>query len=187
MPADERREQLMDAALDILVSEGYRAVSIEAIVRALDVTRPVFYNVFPDLDALLQQLLDRTEKRALEQLMSTIAVPGPDDDPGAYLRNTVRALVAMIRDDPRTWTPIFVATADTPEAVRRRVARDREVIRQRFAGFAAGMARARPDIDPDVVAHALVAVGEYFARLILEDPSSVDADRLASTLASLFG
>jgi hypothetical protein len=49
------------------------------------------------------------------------------------------------------------------------------------------MARARPDIDPDVVAHALVAVGEYFARLILEDPSSVDADRLASTLASLFG
>lgn len=177
----------MDAALEILVREGYRAVSIEAIVRAVDVTRPVFYNVFPDLDALLRDLLDRTEKRALEQLTSTIALPGPDDDPRTYLRDTVRALVTMIGDDPRTWTPIFVATADTPEAVRRRVARDREVIRQRFAEFAAGMSRARPDIDPDVVAHALVAVGEYFARRILQDRASVDPDRLASTIAALFG
>ena len=176
----------MDAALAILVRDGYRAVSVESVVREVDVTRPVFYNVFADLDDLLRQLLDRTEQRALAQLMATIALPAAGERLDEYLRATVRALAAMITDDPHTWTPIFAATADTPAAVRRRVARDREVVRLRFREFAAAATQGRDDIDPDVVAHALVAIGEHFARMLLEDPASVDAERLAATVAALF-
>jgi hypothetical protein len=36
------------------------------------------------------------------------------------------------------------------------------------------------------VSHALIAIAEHFGRMILEDPGSVDADRLASTIATLF-
>lgn len=187
MPAEARREQLMDAALDVIVRDGYRAVSVEAIVRQVDVTRPVFYNVFESLDQLLFELLDRQEKRALAQLGETIALPAAGDDMRAFLERTVRALVAMVGNDPRTWLPILHAAVDTPTVVRERIECDKKAVRARFRDFAA-MATARNDgVDPDVVAHALLAVGEYFGRQILEDPESVDADALARTLAALVG
>ena len=176
----------MDAALDIIVRDGYRAVSVESIVREVDVTRPVFYNVFDGLGALLELLLDRTEERALEQLTTRLSLPAPGVAVDDYLRETVRALVAMVREDPRTWTPIFLATVDTPDAVLRRVARDREVIRLRFREFLELALHDRADLDADVLAHSLVAIGEYFARMILQDPASVDADRLARTISAVF-
>jgi AcrR family transcriptional regulator len=186
MPADQRREQLMDAALDVIVRDGYRAVSIESIVREVGVTRPVFYKVYNGLDALLSELLERQEQRALRQLMTTIAPPSAGTDFEKYLQVTIRSLVAMVRDDPRTWTPIFLAAVDTPPAVRGRITRDREAIRVRFREFLRVAVAARSQIDADVLAHSMVAIGEYFARMILEDPDSVDADRLAATATALF-
>ena len=185
MPAAARREQLMDAALDIIVRDGYRAVSVEAVVREVDVTRPVFYNVYDSLDRLLSDLLDRQEQRALARLASTIALPTPGTDHAEYLRRTVRDLVEMVRADPRTWLPIFGAASDTPDVVRARIARDREAVRLRFRDFVALAVADDERLDADLLAHSLVAVGEYFARRILEDPQSVDADGLASTLAAL--
>lgn len=177
----------MDAALDVIVRDGYRAVSIEAIVREVDVTRPVFYNVFESLDQLLFELLDRQEQRALEQLGSTIAMPSPGDDLPAFLERTVHALVTMVRDDPRTWLPILHGAVETPDVVRERIERDKDAVRARFRGFAVLATAHDSRLDPDVMAHALLAVGEYFGRRILDDPQSVDADALARTLAAIVG
>jgi AcrR family transcriptional regulator len=188
MPSSERRDQLLDAALEIIARDGYAAVSIEAIARAVDVTRPVVYNVFTGLDDLLYALLDRQEQRALSQLAARISVaPDLRDLPG-FVERTVRDLVAMITDDPLTWRLIFLASAGTPVAVRERVDRDREVVRERLrtvvelaiaAGGAAGV------LDPEVVSHLLVALGEYFGRLIMERPDAVDPDRIATTLSAM--
>jgi AcrR family transcriptional regulator len=187
MPAEARREQLMDAALDVIVRDGYRAISVEAVVREVDVTRPVFYNVFESLDTLLSELLDRQEQRALRQLAAVVVMPAPDEDMAAFLERTVHALVTMVRDDPRTWMPILHAGVDTPDVVRERIERDKQAVRSRFRDFAQ-LATAHDDrVDADVVAHALLALGEYFGRRIVEDPASVDADRLAATLAALVG
>ena len=41
LPPEERRTQLLDAALAIVAEQGVSAVSIEAIARRADVTRPV--------------------------------------------------------------------------------------------------------------------------------------------------
>jgi AcrR family transcriptional regulator len=182
LPADARREQLMDAALDIIVRDGYGAVSVESIVREVDVTRPVFYNVFAGLEELLSALLDRQEQRALAQLASTIALPTSGDDLGGFLDRTVRALIAMVADDPRTWMPILRAAVDTPDAVRRRIDRDREAVRLRFRDFASFAGDER--LDPDVMSHALVALGEYFGKLTLADPAAVDPVKVAATLAA---
>jgi AcrR family transcriptional regulator len=186
MPAATRREQLMDAALDVIVRDGYRAVSVEAIVREVGVTRPVFYNVFDSLDQLLSTLLDRQEQRALAQLAATIELPASLVDLSAFLDRTVGALVTMVADDPRTWTPIFRAAVDTPDVVRRRIDRDREVVRVRLRQLVTLATAGDDRLDPDVLAHALIAIGEHFGRLIVDDPASVDAQRLAATLAALF-
>ena len=188
MPAEARRDQLLDAALQIIARDGYSAVSIESIAREADVTRPVVYNVFIDLDDLLGRLLDRQERRALDQLLATIS--GPDDlsDIPGWLRSVVQDLAAMVAGDPLTWRPIFLSFDGTPSVVRHRIERARTTVRERIEQLVTiGLAlqSGRSDIDPRVVAHLLVAIGEYFGRAILEDPESVDATALAATLAAL--
>ena len=185
MPAQARREQLMDAALDLIERDGYRAVSVEAIVRELDVTRPVFYNVYSDLDALLSDLLDRQEARAMQQLTARIAPPQLGGDLRAYLHDVVVALVTMVAEDGRTWKPIFHASLDTPALARERIDRDRELIRQRFVLLLSLGVASDTGADLPLLSHALVAIGEYFARMILDDPASIDADRLAATITAL--
>jgi AcrR family transcriptional regulator len=186
MPAAQRRAQLLDAALEIIARDGYAAVSIEGIARAVGVTRPVVYNVFEGLDDLLQALLDRQERRALAQLAAALPVTVDHRDVPGLVRRTIADLVAMLRADPPTWRLIFVPAAGTPAAVRARIDRDRELVRVRLAGVVelTGVATGA-DLDADIVAHALVGLGEYFGRLLLETPDAVDPDRLATTITAM--
>lgn len=186
MNAEDRREQLLDAALQVIARDGYGAISIESIAREADVTRPVVYNVFDGLDALLFALLDRQERRALEQLLSTISVTPDFRNFDSFLSAAIRDLVAMVAEDPLTWRPILLAYAGTPAAVRRRIDSDRELVRARIQVVVDGVVgAAAPGIDTGVVAHALVAICEYYGRMILENPEAVDVESLASTASAL--
>lgn len=189
MPIEERRTQVLDAALRIIAGEGYRAVSIDRIARELDVTRPVVYNAFDGLDVLLKALLDRQEQRVVEQLLTTISTEVDLRDPAAYLNRTITALATMVTADPLTWKPIFLISVEAPDIVRKRIDRNRDVIRERIrtiAELSLADRKATSEIDADVVAHSLMAIGEYFGRLLILDPDSVDVDRLAATVTALF-
>src|SRR6476659_7747573 len=72
MPPEQRREQLIDAALSVILEQGYGGVSIEAIARAAGVTRPVIYDHFPNLGTLLRALIEREESCALAQLAEVV-------------------------------------------------------------------------------------------------------------------
>src|SRR5436305_1045996 len=72
LPVEQRREQLLDAALRVIGRDGYSGVSIDAIAREAGVTRPVVYGAFERLEPLLYALLDRSEQRALAQLMAAL-------------------------------------------------------------------------------------------------------------------
>ena len=188
MSPEARREQLLDAALRIIARDGYGAVSIEGIAREADVTRPVVYNVFDDLNALLFELLDRQEKRALNQLLATISLEPDWDHFDAYLKRTIRQMAELVAGDPITWRPIFLAYEGTPAAVRARIDAARDVVRGRIEIVAEGAIAAiggAPKIDAGVVSHSLVAIGEYFGRRILEAPETIDIDRIADTVTAL--
>lgn len=188
MTPEDRREQLLDAALAVIARDGYGAVSIESIAREADVTRPVVYNVFDGLAELLFALLDRQERRALGALTARISVTPDLSDLEGYLARTVRELAAMVLEDPLTWRPIFLTHGGTPDAVRERIDRDREVVRARMEQVVemALAFRGRADgIDAHVVSHALVGMGEHFGRVLLESPDDLDLDRLAATVTAL--
>jgi AcrR family transcriptional regulator len=124
VPIEVRREQLLDAAIRVIVRDGYDGVSVEAIAREAGVTRPVVYGVFDGLGPLLGALLDRQQARALEQLATAFA-PGATDPVEAML-GAVRTMAERVRSDPLTWQPILAAPQATPDAVRRRIDADRE-------------------------------------------------------------
>ena len=185
MAPEARREQLLDAALALIADEGYGAVSVEAIARRAGVTRPVVYHLFDGLDALLSALLDRQERRALAQLLGTLAAAPPDPaDVDAFVRGAVLSLAAIVTADPLAWRPILFAGPGTPAAVRVRIDRDREVARARIRTLLA-LTPLAPGADADVAAHALIAIAEHFGRLLLQTPDAVDHERLASTVGAL--
>ena len=72
MPPRKRREHVVDAALRVIVEQGYDGVSIEAVARAAGVTRPVIYDHFQNLGQLLQALIKREENYALAQLAEVV-------------------------------------------------------------------------------------------------------------------
>lgn len=167
----------------IIDRDGYRAVSIDAIARELDVTRPVVYHVFDGLDDLLTALLDRQEQRALQTLLGTVGDHPDTSHPRRYLRRVVTDLIAMVTADPVTWKPILLASSDTPDVVRRRVDADRTIVHRQFMTLLTATGRTGPDAD--VVAHCLIALAEYFGRLVLEDPSAVDPAGVANAISTL--
>lgn len=184
---EERREQLLDAALAVIEREGYGGVSIEAIARQAEVTRPVVYGAFDGLGPLLQTLLDRQERRALGQLLAAVPAELDDQDPDAFLVESIRRLIEVVRDDPATWRPILIGGADTPTVVEERITRDRELVRARVESLLATGLKRRggPDIDTTVASHAIVGAAEHIGRLLVEEPDRLDPARLVATVETL--
>ena len=187
VPAEVRRTQLLDAALQVIVRDGYDAVSVDAVAREAGVTRPVVYGVFDGLGALLSALLDRQQERALSQLAGALPADGALADPDAALLESARRMIEQVRSDPTTWQPILLAPVGTPEVVRQRIDADRRNFVTQLAGLLGlGLAlRGGPDLDPEVFAHAILAVLEHFGRLLLTEPDLFDTDRLVAAVEAL--
>ena len=188
MAAPARREQVLDAALGIIARDGYAAVSIDAIARELDVTRSVIYSQFDGLDALLQALLDRQSERALQCLLGALSTEPDLRDLRGYVHATIFRLCSIVAAVTALWAPIFAPAAATPEAVRRRIGRDREAVRTRIEALsqvAADAGGLPAGVDPCILSHTLVAIGEHFGRLLIEDPAAVDPTAVATTLSAL--
>jgi AcrR family transcriptional regulator len=188
MPIEVRREQVLDAALRIIARDGYGAVSIDGIARELDVTRPVVYSHFDNLEALLLALLDRQAGRALHSLLGALSIEPDLRDPRRYVHATVLRLCSIVAADPALWAPIFAPAAATPEVVRQRISRDREAVRTRIETLIEALAETGglpTGVDSHVLSHAVVAIGDHFGRLLIEDPTAVDPEAVAATLSAM--
>ena len=187
VPAGVRREQLMDAALAIIVRDGYDAVSIDAIAKEAGVTRPVVYGVFTDLRDLLGALLDRQQERALDQLSAALPAVPDLAAPDRMVLETARRLIETIRADPMTWKPILLAPSGVPEQVRIRIERDRQnFLTQVSRMLEIGMVlRGGPALDAEVLAHAILAVLEHFGRILLAEPERFETDRLVAAIGGV--
>jgi AcrR family transcriptional regulator len=192
VPLPERREQLLDAALAVIVSDGYGRISVDAVAKRAEVARAVVYGAYENLDALLGALLDREQARAFGRLLETL--PGAVDlgDPAAFAAATVRRMSAMLRADPDTWRLILAPPGDMPALVRDRVEADRERFRLRVAAWITAVLADRDDtardtaaLDPQLLAHALVACAEHFGRVALTDPDRFGPDHVANQVHAL--
>src|SRR6266852_1658268 len=58
LPRHERRRQLLDAALEVFVSQGYHAAAMDEIAERAGVSKPVLYQHFPGKLELYLALLE---------------------------------------------------------------------------------------------------------------------------------
>src|SRR5437588_4743548 len=100
MPPEQRREQLVDAALEVILAQGYAGVSVEAVARAAGVTRPVVYDHFPNLGQLLRAMVEREEHYSLVELDALVPRDPGDRDPGELLATSVSRFLAAVAGRP---------------------------------------------------------------------------------------
>jgi len=164
LPLDERREQLLSAALRIAVDRGFHAVTVDAVARAYDVTRPVVYSAFASRADLLDALLEQGEQRALSRLAAVFpAVPakGEDVDPDDLLLKGIAAYLHAVTADPDTWRIILVPPEGAPAELTERIGHQRRTMLATPRGLTEwGLThRGDADVDPDLFARGLHARG----------------------------
>src|SRR3954468_15150870 len=153
MTGEQRREQLLDATKEIVLANGFHAVSIEAVARRAGITRPIVYGHFDDLGGLLEALVERETARALTQLPDTF------DD----LLEALTAYLEAVRTDPDTWKLVLVAQEGAPRLLHERIAAGRAAVIARLA-----LALDPSGLpDPELSAHMLSAYADEAARLTL--------------------
>jgi AcrR family transcriptional regulator len=166
LPGAERREQLLDATKQLVASEGFHAVSIEAVARAAGITRPIVYHHFETLDQVLLALLKRETSRALEQLAGFVTGEGPLAAFAAYLD--------AVAADPVTWRLVLIAPEGMPAVLHDEIRR----WKQTFAGAIAGTVDAP---DPELTGRMLQALADEGARALLA--GEAERDRLLAQAA----
>ena len=180
MPPEQRREQLVDAALSVILEQGYGGVSIEAIARAAGVTRPVIYDHFPNLGTLLHALVEREERYSREQLERVVPDDPGDSDPVEVLAGSVRRFLDAVTARPATWRIILLPLDGTPAIVREHVETHRAKILERIerlVRWAIKRNELPSDLDVELTARAIRDLGEEAGRMVLTDPERYSPDR----------
>ena len=180
MPPEQRREQLIDAALSVILEHGYGGVSIEAIARVAGVTRPVVYDHFPNLGRLLHALVEREERISLQQLDQVVPTEPGERDPVELLAGSVKRFLDAVADRPATWRIILLPLEGTPAIVRQHVEVNRARILkriERLVRWAISRRELPGDLDVELIARAIRDLGEEAGRMLLTDPKRYRPER----------
>ena len=183
MAPDQRREQLLDTALEIINTDGVAAVNVDAVARLAGVTRPVVYGLFTDADHILRDLLTREGERALAQLADVIPTDLTNADPAETFTAVARGFFAAVQSEPARWRSILLPVDASPPPVRRYKERSEALIRDSFATITRHFLQDRPGtdtIDVDLLAHTLLTAIEESGRLLLRDPHTYPPTRLTA-------
>ena len=179
MPAEERREQLLDVTKAIVAEQGFHAVSIEAVARAAGISRPIVYGHFHDLKGLLEALVEREGARALGQLAEVLPTQLSEGDPRELLLAGFKGYLEAVQADPVTWRLVLVPQEGAPPILREQIARGRAAVIGLLAeAVRPGMGPGRESPDPELTARMLSVLADEGARLLLTDPEKFPPERL---------
>jgi AcrR family transcriptional regulator len=203
-PIEVRRREVLDAALQLVVTGGFAAVTMEAIARRAALAKTVVYNAYPNRTELLAALLQRESERALSTFADALASSADDGAPaptgpagvvppassapsaGDPLEGPLRwveAIAVAIQRDPTTWRLILLPPDEPPEALKAAVGAGREVVLDHVRVMLADLAASRPAIsrlDRDFLPLALLAICEAGATQLIAAPDAYDPARVVA-------
>lgn len=122
VPAEDRRAErrtlLLDAALELLGTEGWAGTTVRAVCQAARLNARYFYESFDDLDALLVALYD---KLVFELSAAVEAAVAKAPDPPAMVRATVESTVRFVDEDRRRGRVLYGEALGNEALNRRRI------------------------------------------------------------------
>ena len=186
LPADIRRQQLLDVSLRLFAAHGFEATTMDDIAEAAGVTKPLLYQHFASKRALYVELCDGVAQSLLEAIgKAVVAAEGPrqrvEGGFAAYFQLVVSQADAFalligsdVPDDPELSRAVRHVEDMLAEAVDVLIDADLERDHRRLLAYAVvGMAEG--------ASRYFLGVGERSGRPL----EQADADAAARRLAEL--
>ena len=181
LPPEQRREQLLDAAMTVLGGCQLHELSMEAVAEAAGVGKPVLYTVFRTRGELVAALLRREHQRGIEQVRAAmpedLTVLGPT---GAYAA-TVSAFLHVVLENPTRWRLILTMPDSAPREYRGALRTARSSIlaqAEELAKAGIALTPALAALDPVLLGHTMLSFAEMLGRLAVNDPDTYPRERL---------
>ncbi|MEB3980252.1 TetR/AcrR family transcriptional regulator [Mycobacterium sp. 663a-19] len=181
MPAERRREQILDVTHAIVDAEGFHAATPNRIAAAAGVNRSLIYQLFGDPAGLFVALIDREAARAGAQFAD--AVSGLDAGADTLVL-AFDGVLAAVDAHPATWRLFLFPPQGAPPELYARLAQSQAVV---LEFFVRELLRINPHLhDPEYTARILHAAGRELLQLHLSDPQTATVERLR-TFVRRFG
>jgi len=181
----ERRTLLLDAALELLGSEGWEAMTVRSVLERARLNPRYFYESFGDLDQLAVAVYDRVVEELGAVVWAALAAAG--DEPAAQVRAVVRGIVEFVDEDRRRGRVLYVEGLGNEALNRRRIETGRMVVA--FVQDYSGERRSTGQVVDEVGrVGASVLVGGFSQLLVdwLAGRVRVSAERLVDDATVLF-
>ncbi len=120
LPRHERRRQLLDAALEVFVSQGYHAAAMDEIAERAGVSKPVLYQHFPSKLELYLALLDESVDTLLETVRNALR---SNPDPKQRVAATFVAYFDYVGGAAEAYRLVFESDLSNETLVRDRLDR----------------------------------------------------------------
>ena len=120
LPRDERRAQLLTAALEVFTSVGYHAAAMDEIADRANVSKPVLYQHFPSKLHLYLAVLDIHIDSLVFAIQKAIASTQQNSD---RVKATVEAYFGFIESEGEAFRLLFESDMNIEPAVRERLNR----------------------------------------------------------------
>ncbi len=181
MPREERRRQLLGAAHEVFVANGYHGAAMDDIAEAAMVSKPVLYQHFPGKRelylALLESHLDELTGLLVAALRST-------EDNKLRVHATMRAYFQFIARDSQAHRLVFESDVSNDPAVSRML----EDFNARFAHAIAGVIAEDTqlsELEATLLGRALAGMAQVSARYWLETDGDLDIEAASELIYRL--
>lgn len=165
LPRRARRTQLLSAALEVFVAQGYHGAAMDDIAVRAGVSKPVLYQHFPGKLELYLALLDRSCDEIIEATRLALA---STEDNKQRVAATMQAFFGYVARDEGAFRLVFESDLTNDPLVRERV--DRVTIA--CADLIAPLIRddtGLPAPHAQLLAVSLVGMGQVSARYWLDE------------------
>lgn len=182
----DRRDRLLDAALDLIGTQGYAAATVEALCAAAGVSTRTFYEEFGGREDVLLAVHDRITAAGFTALTEALAATA-GEQLHTRIHHSVHAYLGAMATDPRRARVAFIEVV----GVSPRVEHHRQVWRRRIIGFleaeaAAAAHHARsPRRDFQLATVALIGAVNELGHHWSQQPQATPLDAVATEITRL--
>jgi AcrR family transcriptional regulator len=181
LPRPARRRQLLGAARDVFVAQGYHAAAMDEIAEQAGVSKPVLYQHFPGKLDLYLALLDESVAELVGAVSAALA---STTDNSQRVPATFRAFFDYVSGAGQAFRLVFESDLSNEPAVRARLDRAMYECAEMISEFIREDAGVSAD-EADLLGMALVGMAQVSARYWLSSESAMDKDLAEEHLARL--